>query len=281
MTGGRYGKIFLLMSTSLSTPATPPEPAPKNSPKAKMMTRAAVRHAAPFFLWIGIMLIASMMRLTESSGTEDIPSLNLISDAQFYALRTVLCIIAFLLFRPWKFYTRLNPRHVLPAIGVGLVVFVLWVGMETDWIRSLLPGIAEAYERWCVKPFGELREVIETPPYAPALAGWPLTLMRIVGSAFVIAIIEEFFWRGYLMRTLRTPDFLDIDIGEFHLTSFFIVVGVFGFQHVEWAAGIVTGILYGWFYLRTRDIWAVSIAHVITNLVLGLYVLGTGHWHFW
>lgn len=269
------------MSTPENVHPATTEPAPKNSLKAKMMTRAAARHAVPFFLWIGIMLLASMMHLTESSGTEEIGSLNLISDASLYAVRAVLCLLIFLILRPWKFYPALRKQNVLPAIGIGVGVFVLWVGMETSIVKTLVPSIAEAYEKWCVMPVGSMREAVESTPYAPAMAGWPLTLVRIAGSAFVIAIIEEFFWRGYLMRTLRTPDFLDIDIGEFHAGSFLIVAAIFGLEHTEWAAGLVTGLVYGIFYLRSRDIWAVSIAHVTTNLALGVYVVATGNWQFW
>ncbi|MGI5869014.1 MAG: CAAX prenyl protease-related protein [Kiritimatiellia bacterium] len=269
------------MEEQQATPSAVGAPAPKNSPKAKMMTRAAVRHAAPFFLWVGILLIAQMMHLTEGSATEEIGSLNLFTDASLYALRTVLCTVVFLLLRPWTFYAPLARRNILPALGLGAAVCFLWVFFETPFFKGLFPDLATAYETWCVMPAGELREPLEATPYAPGFCGWPLTLVRLAGSAFVIAVIEEFFWRGYLLRTLRTPDFLDIDIGEFHLPSFLIVAAIFGFEHAEWAVGIVTGLVYGWFYIRTRDIWAVALAHVATNLLLGVYVLATGSWQFW
>ncbi len=269
------------MSTPENSTPTTIEPAPKNSPKAKMMNRAAADHAVPFFLWIGIMLIAMKMHLSPSSATEEIGSLNLISDAYLYALRSILCLVVFLFLRPWKFYTPLQRKNILPSLGVGVAIFVLWIGFETEFFKHLAPGLATAYEKWCVMPFGSMREAVEDTPYAPAFCGWGLTLVRLAGSAFVIAIIEEFFWRGYLIRTFRTPDFLDIDIGELHPTSFLIVAVIFGLEHTEWAVGLITGIVYGLFYIRTRDIWAVSIAHVVTNLILGIYVLVTGSWQYW
>ena len=246
-----------------------------------MMNRAAARHVAPFVLWLGILLIAKAMHLSESSATEEIGSLNLISDGSLYALRTVVCTIIFILLRPWKFYKPLETKHVLPALGIGIAIFVLWVGFETETFRKLAPAAADFYQKWCVMPFGQMPEPITYTPYAPAVCGWSLTLSRLIGSAFVIAVIEEFFWRGYLIRSARTPDFLDIDIGEFHPISFLIVAGVFGMEHAEWAVGVVTGLVYGYFYIRTRDIWAVSIAHITTNLVLGIYVIATGSWQYW
>ena len=60
-----------------------------------------------------------------------------------------------------------------------------------------------------------------------------------------------------------------------------LVALFFGLEHFRWAAGIVAGIAYGWLYIRTRDIWAVSIAHVVTNLVLGIYVVWADQYVFW
>lgn len=169
------------------------EPAPQNSPKAKLMTRAAVQHAAPFILWIGILLLASMMHLNESSGTEDIQSLNLISDASLYAIRTGLCTLLFLLLRPWRYYPALQKKQILPAIGLGTAIFALWVGFESAAFKVACPQLATFYETWCVMPFGELREPLDaTAPYAPAFCGWSLSLIRLLSSAITISIIEEF-----------------------------------------------------------------------------------------
>ena len=267
-------------SSTEKSPLQPP--APKDSPKAKMMTWAAVRHAVPFGLWLGIMLLAHLMHLTESSGSDDVGSLNLISDANLYALRTVLCALALLVLRPWKYYSALKTKNILPAIGIGTGIFFLWIGFETQFVKQLFPEVSKLYEMWLVKPFGELRAPMESvSQYDPSLCGWPLTIVRLAGSAFVISVIEEFFWRGYLLRTVRTPDFLDVDIGEFHLPSFLVVAAVFAIEHVEVGAGFVTGLVYGWFYIKTKDIWAASIAHIVTNLLLGINVIAAGNWQYW
>ncbi|MCL1910039.1 MAG: CAAX prenyl protease-related protein [Kiritimatiellaeota bacterium] len=263
------------------------EYAPKGSPKAKLMTFAAVCHALPFLLWIGVMLLADMMHLLPSDEVSESGEAvaHIISNAGMYAVRTVLCVVAVCVLRPWRWYPALQKKNVLPAVIMGLVIFLLWVGFETQFIKNLAPGLAELYEKYCVFPFGKLRDLTEftdkPPPYAPSVCGWPLALTRLLGSAFVIAVIEEFFWRGYLLRTAKTPDFLDLDIGYYNPKIFLIVALIFGFQHTEFAAGIITGLVYGYFYLITRDIWAVAIAHITTNLALGVYVLCTGYWWFW
>lgn len=256
-------------------------PAPRNSEKAKKMNRATARHIVPFIVWVAVLVIAKAMHLTPSSATETIQSLNIINDASLYALSTVVCTILFLLLKPWRFYEPLRLGNILPAIGVGLFIFAIWVFFETPLFKNLLPAAADLYEKWGVMPFGEMRPELDSTPYAPEVCGWPLTITKLIGSAFVIAVIEEFFWRGWLIRFIRTPDFLDVDVGEFNAVPFFIAAVIFGFEHNEWAAGVATGIVYGFFFIRTRDIWAVSIAHVVTNLALGIYVISTGSWRFW
>lgn len=272
-----YGKIDAMNSNDIKKT----EPAKKNSKKARRMDLAAYKHAVPFVLWLGIVLLANMMHLTEGSETEEIKSLNIISLPMLYAVRTTICVIALFICRPWKYYTALNPKHILPAIGIGLGVFVLWIGLETEFFKREFPSVANLYETWCVKPFGEMRSPMESTPYAPSVCRLHMTLIRFVGSAFVIAVIEEFFWRGYLLRTARTPDFLDIDIGQLHWPSFLIVAAIFAIEHNEVLAGFLCGIIYGLFYIKTRDIWAVAIAHITTNAVLGIYVLATGKYFFW
>jgi CAAX prenyl protease-like protein len=103
----------------------------------------------------------------------------------------------------------------------------------------------------------------------------------LAGSAFVIAIIEEFFWRGFLYRWMLGRFFLDVDHGKMSMAMLLVVSLIFGLEHARWLAGIIAGLAYGLLYIKTRDIWAASIAHVITNMLLGEYVLITGSYAFW
>ncbi len=257
------------------------EPAPKNSAKAKKMNRATARHIVPFIIWVGVLVIAHLMHLTPSSASETIKSLDIISDATLYLFSSAVCAILFIILRPWRYYEPIKSKNILPAVGLGVFVFFLWIVFETEFINNLSPALADFYEKWCVMPFGEKRSIPEILPYSPATCGWPLTIAKLLGSAFVISIIEEFFWRGWLLRFIRTPDFLDIDIGEFHLPAFIGVALIFGFEHSEWAVGVITGLIWGIFFIKTRDVWSTAISHVTTNLLLGIYVIATGSWQFW
>jgi CAAX prenyl protease-like protein len=62
---------------------------------------------------------------------------------------------------------------------------------------------------------------------------------------------------------------------------FLAVALAFGFEHDRWLAGFLAGVIYGLVVIRTRDIWAACAAHVVTNFLLGVYVLARGAYGFW
>lgn len=224
--------------------------------------RAIVAHVVPFVAWL---VMLSFMG--EAAGWK-------------YAVRTACGLGLFLVLRPWRWYPRLQVRHLPAAAGVGIALFFIWIAGESS-LAGRAPGLQAAYLRWGTMPPWATPEWSSSTPYAPAVAGWPLTLIRIAGSAFVIAFIEEFFWRGFLYRWLVNPDFLDEDLGRPRMVIFIVVAVAFGLEHTRWLVGVIAGLGYGWLYLRTKDIWAVGVAHMLTNVLLGIYVVISGRYEYW
>lgn len=225
--------------------------------------RPTLAHVAPFIAWL---FIAHM--LGDPEGWK-------------YAIRSAVCLGLFIWLRPWRWYPRLNPRNLPLAGAVGIAVLIAWVIGETPWMAQHLPLVHELYVKYGILPLGEMREPMTSFPYAPDATGWPLTMTRILGSAFVIGIIEEFFWRGWLYRWMQGRNFLKVDHGAYERIAFFAVAFVFGLEHKEWLAGFAAGLAYGWLYIRTRDIWATALAHALTNFALGWYVLWADAYQFW
>lgn len=225
---------------------------------------AWIGHAVPFIAWLFIMQV-----LGDPAGWK-------------YAVRSFLCLGLFLWLKPWVWYPKLNLRNLPMAAVVGVGVFVAWVGAETTWFRETLPAVHDLYIRYGVFPWGEAREAMTLPsPYDPAVCGWGLTLIRIAGSALVIGVIEEFFWRGFLYRWFARKNWLAFHPPVYDATSFFMISAVFALEHVEWLGGLIAGMAYAWMYIRTRDLWSVALAHALTNALLGIYVVQTGSWQYW
>lgn len=230
----------------------------------------ALAHLIPFAAWLIL-----MQALGEPAGWK-------------YALRTVLGLGLLLWARPWRWYPRFQIKNLPPTLGVGVLVLLVWIVPEMGFMDHF-PALKAFYFRFLVMPFGQLPPYVDPQtlrhlaesPYRPDVCGWALALTRLAGSAFVIAIAEEFFWRGFLYRWLIQRDFTDLSLRAFELQPFLIMVALFGFEHDRWLVGMFAGAAYGGLLLLTGDIWAAVLAHVLTNFLLGLYVLGSGNYGFW
>ena len=223
-------------------------------------SKAIVAHVVPFVAWIFLMHM-----LGDPSGWT-------------YAIRTAICVALLVGLRPWRWYPAFEMKYLPVAVIVGIAVFVVWVFPESPWMPEPLRNF---YMKYFMLPFLKMPEPLKEFVYAPEVCGWPLSLARLAGSAFVIAIIEEFFWRGFLYRWMLGRFFLEVDHGKMSMGIFLAVCLVFGLEHARWLAGIVAGLAYGLLYVKTRNIWTPVIAHVITNMLLGQYVLITGSYAFW
>ncbi|MDF7823927.1 CAAX prenyl protease-related protein [Pontiellaceae bacterium B12227] len=263
----------------------------------KENTKAVIAHVLPFAMWLTMMVWFSD-----------------------YNARTIGGLILLAVFRPWRWYPKLNLKNIPLAIGVGFFIFAVWVGFEAPIVQEKAPAVTEWYDRLFVdlmKPF-KTRELYEIPlaaesqevqeafalgdesartrlpyevieegehiglhEYNPKVTGWLAFWVHMFGSSVIIAIIEEFFYRGFLYRWMQGSPFFKLDAGVLHWPMLLLISLFFSVSHFEYGAAIICGITYGLLYIKTRDIWASIIAHGTTNFVLGLYVLKYGQYHFW
>lgn len=148
------------------------------------------------------------------------------------------------------------------VVGVGVLVYLLWVRMDWPWA---IQGELKGYD-----PF-QAGEGLSS-----VLAGF-----RIFGATVVVPIMEEVFWRSFLIRWIINVRFEAVPLGTFSLGSFFITVGLFGLEHELWLAGMMAGAAYTALLYQTRRIWPCILAHGLTNGLLGLHVLLTHEWRWW
>lgn len=199
-----------------------------------MVAARTVWLVAPYALWMALMM-------------------SLPSTAWAYAVRTAV-VAALLVAALWRLRAaewlraRFRWRDAAVGVAVGLAVFAMWI----------LPEQFDCtfYRRFCIVGEGGTAAVAES--------NHALIAMRLAGSAFVIAVAEELFFRKWLV------DF----------AGFWWMVALFAVEHDRWLVGAVAGIAYG-LLARRRGLGAAVVAHVVTNLVLGAWVLRSGQWQFW
>ncbi len=172
----------------------------------------------------------------------------------------------------WRAMPNLTPSAPLVSILIGIAGVVLWVGLD-PWPMKL--------NAWLMHGSGVPQ--IGRNPFSLYPEGWAWVLFgfRLLGIALVVPIMEELFWRGFLMRWLIKDDFASVSLGTYQPLSFFVTTALFASVHgSEWFLAVVVGLIYGWWFVRTKRLGDIMLAHGVTNLLLAFYCLFSGDWHF-
>lgn len=223
--------------------------------------------AAPMFkraAWVRILPFAAYMLFIVIADVLERMGMAPATLRWLYPIKVGLVALLLALF--WRHYheletARLAPRVAAVALATGIAVLVLWVGLDAGWMT-----------------------VGASPGFDPRNGGridWLLVAIRIAGAALVVPVMEELFWRSFLMRWVVASDFETVEPSQVTLKSFAITILLFGFEHNLWLAGIVAGAAYSLLYMRHRTLCSPILAHAVTNGLLGAWVVWTGNWSYW
>ena len=153
---------------------------------------------------------------------------------------------------------------ILVAVVIGLLVAVAWVGLDGRYPALPFLGTRQGYDPSTLTP--------------SARAGF--LSVRFFGLVLLVPLIEELFWRSFLMRWLINPEFLREPIGRVTWTAAALTSIGFALEHPEWLPALLTGAAWAGLLWWSKSISACVISHSTANLALGLYVLKTGAWKF-
>jgi CAAX prenyl protease-like protein len=215
----------------------------------------ALPYVAPFLTFIAVLAVRQYLPVSE-----------LVLFAGWVAL------IAALLLTVSRRVIDLRMTRPAGTIAIGVAVFVIWIGPDLLFpgYRSHWPfqnGITGALGA-TVTEAGRLDPVIVT--------------LRVIRAVVLVPILEELFWRAFMLRWIAQPDFEALPIGFYNTKSFWLVALLFASEHGPyWDVGLIAGILYNWWYGRARSLGDVIWAHAITNGCLCAYVLVAHKWEYW
>jgi CAAX prenyl protease-like protein len=213
---------------------------------------------APMAVFVGLLALNSALKqFGDSSWSKS-------TEYWMYPAQTFLCGALLLVF--WKIYPLARPLWPIFGLTIGALVFLLWIAPQA-WL-----GFAPRTDGFNPEVFA---------------AGSPLYLatvgLRFLRLVVVVPLLEEIFWRGFLLRYLIDEKFEEVPLGKFTWLSFSVVVLAFAFSHSrpDWPAAIATGILYNVVIYRTKSLSTCVLAHATTNLFLGIWIMHTRQWGFW
>jgi hypothetical protein len=112
---------------------------------------------------------------------------------------------------------------------------------------------------------------------------WTIACLRITVAVTVVPLVEELFWRGFMLRALvNWHDFESVPLGQFAWRAFIGTALLSALQHPgNWLVSIFCWLFYNALFYWRKSILLLVLVHGITNLVLYLYVLEAEDWRFW
>jgi CAAX prenyl protease-like protein len=181
-----------------------------------------------------------------------------------YPLQTALCAAALIFY--WRQYDFGKRGGIVLGLAAGVVVLGIWIAPQA------VLGAGARVDGFDPSAFGE----------GSALY-WMTVTARFARLVIIVPLVEEIFWRGFLMRYLIREDFTSLPVGAFQWKSFSAVALCFMLVHgmADWPAALLCGIIYNFVAVRTGSLGACVLAHAVTNLGLGVYIMTTRQWGFW
>lgn len=224
---------------------------------------AAFPRVIPFALFMAFIGLDEVLRFLIGKGLAGISSsaIYFLYPVKAVSVATVLLLLP----RYHEIHLRDLAKfgHTAVSILIGLTVFVLWIGMD-----------------WRFGTFGSPQGFNPTL-LTDHFTRTALIAARLAGAVIVVPVMEELFWRSFLIRYIIDQDFAKIPIGRFTWPSFVITTVLFGLEHNFFLAGMMAGLAYNLLLYYSKSISLCILAHAVTNLALGIYVLATGKWFFW
>ncbi len=215
----------------------------------------SVKYVAPFALFLGFLAVSSKIPLDS-----------------FWEAPLRVLILAAVCVVCWPRELSLRPTRPIASIAIGALVFVLWIAPDL-----VIPGYRTSalFANFIV---GRVHSSLQE---ADLHSAW-LLAWRTVRAVIIVPVVEELFWRAWLMRWLINSDFRRVPLGTYAPFSFWVTAVLFASEHGPyWDVGLLTGVIYNLWMIRSKSIANCILMHAVTNGILSAYVIATAQWQYW
>ena len=220
-----------------------------------MGRKPTLAYVAPFAVYVGLLALGRVVS---------------VAPLVVHAARLLIVLAVILVWsRP---FLSLRPLAAPASIAIGIAVFLIWIGPDLlfhyrhSWLfENSLTGQAVT----------GLTPELERDRFFLAI--------RMLTTAGLVPVLEELFWRGWLMRWLvDSRNFQKVPLGTYSAVAFWGVAALFASEHGPyWEVGLLAGIVYNWWLVRTKSLADCILAHAATNAALGIYVITAGAYQYW
>jgi CAAX prenyl protease-like protein len=220
-----------------------------------VLKNPAVPYVVPFVVFLGFLGLHSVLPLPDL--TDQIVRVVVMTLVIWFVARPVL---------------DFRVRSWLGTLLSGVVIFALWVGPDL-----LIPGYRKS-----ILFQNSILGTTTTTLTAAGISSVPVLILRFVRAVAIVPIVEELFWRGWLMRWLIEPDFEKVPLGAYSTSAFWIVAVLFASEHGSyWDVGLVAGVIFNYWMVKTKSLGDLILSHAVANACLSAYVILAGKWEYW
>lgn len=245
---------------------------------SRLRESATAAHVLPLALFMVLTGVPGWLRIENP----ELPWYQQAPEHWGYPLQTL--IVGGLLVFFARHY-RLKPwRGLGLATALGIVGIAVWIAPA--WIFQRMQSTGQTLPEWTAwLGFVERKDGFN-PEVLSAWPGWQMVSigMRFVRLVILVPLIEEIFWRGFLMRYLKDgDDWQRVPFGSHSWKVYGIVTALVMFAHLpeDYFAAFVWGSLVYGTAVWTKSLGACVLMHAVANLILGVYVMQTRQWGFW
>jgi len=218
---------------------------------ALSLSRAAVARTAPYAAYVALTAWRSFWPDADSRWLDMV----------------TLAVVGALLAWNWRGYGELvrqtwpTAGEVAMAVGVGVVLFALSTQLDGFRIGAAREGLV--------------------PVDSDGAVSWPSVAVHALAVSLLVPLMDELFWRSFLMRWLQQPQFEAVVPQRVGPKAIVLATFICTLAHPYWLAASLAGLAYALLYVRTGKLWTPIVAHVTANAALCVWVATTGRWSLW
>ena len=215
----------------------------------------SLRYIAPFALFLLFLSLAARFHFAAS-----------------WSVPLWVMVLAIVCYICWPSELSAKPVHSIASIAIGVAVFLLWIAPDV-----LIPG----YRQHSLFSNGLTGHLQSSMRPAELQSSWVLA-WRTARAVLIVPVVEELFWRGWLMRWVIDNDFRRVPLGAYAPIAFWLTAILFASEHGPyWDVGLITGVIYNLWMIRSKSLSDCILMHAVTNGALSCYVIATSQWQYW
>jgi CAAX prenyl protease-like protein len=253
-----------------------------NPPPSADPARLTLAHVVPFAVYMVFTIVLQLVAAQIGWKHPDAPWWRQDPAHFIYPLQTLAALGVLVFYRKcyrfdWSWKWSLV-AVVFGAVGIGF--WLLPTALYDHWgLTGKTSGVLK------LLGVDERRDGFDPGLFTNPAAWWFVVLMRFLRAVVIVALVEEIFWRGFLMRFVCDweGDYWKQPFGRAHWKSYLIVTGMFMLAHasVDYAGAIVYGSFTWLLCVWSKNLGACVVMHATANLLMGLYIMETGKYGLW